>query len=533
MINRPSSTLLLAFALVWVSGTRTPSAESTPPPPSRAPATAIRSVSLVSNCLQLQLDPSLSGPGQEVIYTTNLSQGKWQSAGSLLPGTTAWSTAMPVSSVFFSIAPSLSPSDATAASSTTPAASSVPPRERAKTAPGPSLPAKTAPVVAKMIAYEAWRGSKNTAVSDSKKYSPGLLFTPNFDGSPNPLEARLVFKALPRGRGLSRYIRFSPPGLVEFRTASESRAPWVPAAKDVKIPGLVGRDYAMDVSMNVARNWGNTTFVRLDYIVRDSNQTIVARDKIRLLAPVLMPLGDSVTFGFMRTSGDLHMTPPRRGSTGWSDRTDWCCYPGDSQWLSLPSPYNNPANKSLPKYQGYRGYLGALLPGFLWKGENVEGHGPAHMGYNGAHIDDINARAPLSLLRARCYAIVLLFEGLNDAVNGRKASAMYDDWNQGIQSLVAARRRCGKTLVVGVTLPRVASHYRYYNPTNQTQLVRFNRSLRSYSLVDPVARYRCADIEGVPHDHADGYQDDGLHFFAPGHQNIANTLAAAIHDGLR
>ena len=87
--------------------------------------------------------------------------------------------------------------------------------------------------------------------------------------------------------------------------------------------------------------------------------------------------------------------------------------------------------------------------------------------------------------------------------------------------------------MVGITLPRVASHYRFYNSTNQTQLIRFNRNVRSYTLSDPVSRFRCADIEGVPHGWAEGYQDDGLHFFSPGNRTIANTLAVAIHDGLR
>lgn len=532
MIERGTGTLLLVTALAWTSGAgASTSGSSSLAPPAASPI--LRSLSLVSNHVQLQLDPALSGSGHELIYSTNLSQGEWKSAGSLLPGAATWSTDMPASSVFFSIVPSLPPAVSTQPIPAAPASASPSSIESVKSSPVPPTTSKASPVVASIVAYEALRARKYTAVPESKKYSPGLLFTPNFDSSPNPLEARLVFKALPRGRGLSRYIRSSPPGFVEFRTTSESRAPWIPATKDVRIPGLVGRDYAMDVSMNPARNWNNTTFVRLDYIVSDSNQTIVARDKIRLLAPVLMPMGDSVTFGFMRTSSNLYLTPPRKGSTGWSTRTDWCCYPDDSQWRALPSPYNNSANKNLPKYQGYRGYLRAMLPGFLWKGENVEGHGPAHMGYNGARIDEINARAPLSLLRSRCYAIVLYFEGLNDVVKGGQASAMFADWNRGVESIVNARRHCGKTLVVGVTLPKMGTQYAYFNPTNQDYLVQFNRRLRSYSLADPVARYRCADVETVSHIPADGYQDDGLHFFAPGYQTIARALTAAIYDGLR
>ena len=384
-------------------------------------------------------------------------------------------------------------------------------------------------------AHEAWRGTDSTAVSESAKFSQGLLVTPNVDGgSSDPREARLVFKALAHSVGYTRHIRFSPPGKVELRLPDESASPWIPVTDEVEIPGSIDQDYIRDVAMFQPDTWSATTAVEIAYVVRDPNGNEVASDHVRLLRPVIMALGDSMTFGFMRSSDGTRITPPTSSYAGWQSSTYWNAYPNDSQWTSLESPWNVAAHKSDPIYQGFRGYLGAEFPGFLWSGENTLGHGPRHMGYNGAEISTLVGRAPAQILHTQpCYAIVVYFAGLNDAVGGNSAATMYGAWSAGVQSILSARQGRGKTLVIGVTLPRMASYYSGYTSEKQNQLAALNNSIRSHTVSASVARYRMADAENIPHDTVNGMKDDGLHYFNGGYAQIGSSIANAIRNGLR
>ena len=383
-------------------------------------------------------------------------------------------------------------------------------------------------------AYEAWRGTDSAKIAASNKYTPGLLVTANLDGtSPDPREARLVFKALPVSSGFTRHIRCSPAGKLEFRHADESEAAWIPASAEVEIPGPIDEDFTRDVAMYSPATWSASTCVEVEYVVRNPEGAEVSTDRVRLLRPVVMAAGDSMTFGFMRSSTGTRLTPPASGSIGWQPQTGWSVYPDDAEWSALSSPWNVPAHKADPNYQGFRGFLSAQLPGFLWSGENTHGHGPNHMGYNGAAIDHIRLRAPANVFTARCYAVVVYFAGLNDVIGGSSAASMYSDWNTGVQSILSLRHNHGKTLVVAVTLPRMHSRYTSYSAEKQTQLSSLNSSIRTHSLSAAHSRYRVADAEYVAHDSWSGMLDDGLHYFHTGYDTIGGLVAAAVRSGLQ
>ncbi len=381
-------------------------------------------------------------------------------------------------------------------------------------------------------AYEAFRASNSAKVPDVDEANPGLLVTPNIDGgTSDPFEARLVFKAIPAGSmGWTRHILFSVPGKLEFRSADESQPAWVPNAAEIQIPGPIDTHFIWDVAMYHPENWGDTTSVDVDYVLRDRNGRDIGMDRVRLLSPVIMAIGDSTTFGFQRESGGNHRTPPAAGHGGWSSGANWSAYPDDGHWTLLPPPWNVVAHKLDPAYQGFRGVLGASLPGFPWKGEDTLGHGPPHMGYNGAHISRIAVRAPASIVSTGpCYAILVYFAGLNDDVGGDSAAVMYNHWRTGLQDLLNKRQGHGKTLVIGVTLPRMSSSYGGYTSDKQGQLTSFNRQIRSYSIAAPDVEYQFADAENVPHDGG----DDGLHFFSRGYGTMGQLIASAIQHGLR
>ena len=384
-------------------------------------------------------------------------------------------------------------------------------------------------------AHEAWRGTDSTQVPDASKFTPGLLVTPNIDsGSPDPREAKLVFKALANSSGYTRHIRFNPPGKVELRFSDESDVTWTPLEDEVEIPGPIDQDFIRDVAPSQPDSWGTNTSVEIDYVVKDSQGIEVASDRVRLLRPVLMAVGDSMTFGFMRSSSGTRLTPPTSSYPGWQVASFWNAYPDDSQWTSLDSPWNVPTHKGDATYQGFRGYLAAEFPGFQWSGENTLGHGPRHMGYNGGDISTLVSRAPAPVLRTGpCYAIVVYFAGLNDVVGGHTAATMYSAWSSGIQAILNQRQGHGKTLVIGVTLPRMESYYSGYTSEKQNQLAALNNSIRAHAVSAAVARYRAADVEHVTHNTINGMKDDGLHYFNGGYAQISSSVATAIRNGLR
>ena len=384
-------------------------------------------------------------------------------------------------------------------------------------------------------AHEAWRGLDSAMVPDNKKFSPGLLVAGNLDGGAHdPFEAKLCFKAIVLPAGYTRHVRFSSSGKLELRFPDESSAAWLPSSPEIDVPGPPDQDFVRDVAIPLPDAWPANLSLVVEYVVRDPQGRECASDRVRLLRPVVMAMGDSMTFGFMRSSSGIRLTPPTGSYAGWQPTSGWSAYPDDSQWSALSSPWNVPAHKSDPAYQGFRGVLASHLPGFFWAGENTLGHGPRHMGYNGAYISHILARAPPSVLQTDpCFAIVVYFAGLNNVVGGSSAASMYSDWSAGIQTILSARQNHGKTLVVGVTLPRMHSRYSLYSADKQNQLVNLNAHVRSHSVSAPNARYCVADAEFVAHDSFNGMLDDGLHYFSAGYGSIGAIVESAIRGGLQ
>jgi len=110
---------------------------------------------------------------------------------------------------------------------------------------------------------------------------------------------------------------------------------------------------------------------------------------------------------------------------------------------------------------------------------------------------------------------------------------MYSAWSSGIQTILNARQGHGKTLIIGVTLPRMASYYSGYTSEKQNQLVALNNSIRAHTVSAAIARFRAADVENVPHDTVGSLKDDGLHYFNGGYAQISSSVATAIRNGLR
>jgi hypothetical protein len=246
-----------------------------------------------------------------------------------------------------------------------------------------------------------------------------------------------------------------------------------------------------------------------------------------------MAMGNSMTFGFMReelSAGHTERTP--RYSSPWSS------YPGVSNWQALDPPWNVPANRTDPGFQGYRGVLASKLPGFLWIGEDTNDHGPKHMGYSGGKVLDIIGRYPQPTIETDpCYAIVIYFAGLNDLVSGSvgaPATTVFGDWETGFQQIANQRDGKGKTLVVSVMLPQMANHYHTANRTQkQAELSSFNALVAGYTPTFPHLKKSDANTESIPHDNDAGTQDDGLHYFDTGFSAIADVLYGSIEDGLK
>ncbi len=86
----------------------------------------------------------------------------------------------------------------------------------------------------------------------------------------------------------------------------------------------------------------------------------------------------------------------------------------------------------------------------------------------------------------------------------------------------------GKTLVVGVTLPKMAPYFHRKVPTWNKKIEGLNDSIETYRITHPYAKFTYADAEGVPHDTENTGQpnevkDDGLHYFSTGYQKKINV----------
>lgn len=105
---------------------------------------------------------------------------------------------------------------------------------------------------------------------------------------------------------------------------------------------------------------------------------------------------------------------------------------------------------------------------------------------------------------------------------------MYADWQLGLGKILEERANNGKTLVVGVTLPKMRFDYGGYSVTKQMNLINFNSHIMDHGITDNYVKFVVADTENIPHD----ANDDGLHFLAPGYGQLETIILNAIAEGL-
>lgn len=374
--------------------------------------------------------------------------------------------------------------------------------------------------------YEAWRENDGDVVPADEEEDPGFLVTQKYDvvgGSYDPLEAKIIAKGLIMSSGVTRWLRFSDHTKVRLWRTGWTPAGIVPPSAEIQINSAVDEDHEYEVWME--GTWAPGTSVTVELFLKDvsGNEIYGCSDTVRLLGPVIMPIGNSMTFGYRRRKDLTPETP------NWSN--PWTIYPTDADWSAVSGTKDN------PDYQGWRGYLQGELNGFVWEGEDPNGHGPEHMGYSGARTTHINgllantSRAyPINAYKmAPCYAIVIYFVGLNDIVGGRSSAEIYADWQSGLDTILRYRVGRGKTLVVGVTLPKMRVDYAGYTPVKQAELMALNVLIEAHTITSDHAKYVFADAKGIPHD----VNDDGLHFLATGYSKVMAKILDAIKEGLK
>jgi hypothetical protein len=374
--------------------------------------------------------------------------------------------------------------------------------------------------------YEAWRENDGDIVPDDEEQDPGFLVTQKDDSvgaSYNPLEAKIIAKGLGISSGVTRWLRFSDHTKVRLWRTGLAPAGIVPPSSEMQIISDIDDDHDYQVWMD--GTWDPGTGVTVELFLKDASGNEIAgcSDTVRLLGPVVMPIGNSMTFGYRRRKDLTPETP------NWSN--PWTTYPTDADWAAVPG------TKGDPDYQGWRGYLQGELDGFVWEGENPNSHGPEHMGYSGARTTHINALLadtsrsyPIDAYKtAPSYAIVVYFVGLNDVVGGRSSADMYTDWQSGLNTILGYRLGRGKTLVVGVTLPKMRADYKEYSSAKQAELMALNVLIRDHTITANHVKYTVADTEEIPHD----ANDDGLHFLAPGYGQVKTKILDAIIKGLK
>jgi hypothetical protein len=382
--------------------------------------------------------------------------------------------------------------------------------------------------------HEAWRATTAGAVPEDEEEEPGFLVTANVDGGAlgDPLEAKLVFRGLPDGFGLTRHIEFDPPSRTELRFADESVGPVVPTgAVHLNSVVPVDEDFTRDAAMYLPDTWGDAVnCVTVTYVVKDSAGTVVGTDAVRLLRPVVIPIGDSLTYGLMR-----EQSPSNKFRTPRWD-CQWTAYPGTAEWSApaMQAPWTNANNRTTLPFQGYRGYLRESFSGFDWRGEDTLGHGPSHMGYPGGTIEQIRSRwlAP-ALSTDGCYAVVVYFAGMNDIIGNADADTVFGRWTDGVADVASLRAGKGKTLLVAVQLPQMATHYSGYTVARATNLTAMNTRIASYDSPFPHLSKTTAQTRGVAHDIEGNVKDDGLHFFAEGYGGIESKIRAAVVNGVQ
>ncbi|NLX14989.1 MAG: SGNH/GDSL hydrolase family protein, partial [Phycisphaerales bacterium] len=393
--------------------------------------------------------------------------------------------------------------------------------------------------------YEAWRAAarENEEVPRTEEEQPGFLITAEVDlvGGADPLEAKIVAaKLADTGTGgLTRWLRFSDPTKVALKygdtTFNVMESVRFNAAKsELQVEGLPTDDTEYQIFMSNPTTWAAGTSVTVEYLIRDKEgNKFPGADKVQLLRPVVIAIGDSLTFGYMANS----QSPPVPLTANW--REYWDNYPNAEAWATVGADRTSLAN------QGWRGYLNRdLAPaGFIWEGEETSGHGPKHCGYSGAQTGHINARLtpepdprkqyrnmPTEALKKEpCYAIVIYLIGVNDANNGK--DGIYDRWLQGYKKIQSLREGRGKTLFLACTVPPQDQRYVDRNRKASIKFVEnLNASIEGQQSARKPATMREIIVPLADRKHSD--DDDGLHFTSTGYELISDELLRRIKEGI-
>lgn len=391
------------------------------------------------------------------------------------------------------------------------------------------LPDGTVPVIdpaltTQVDAWAAGRAAWATAVPRGELASPGVLALPADSGAlaGAVLPARLRFHGIGSVQGVTRWVRFGDPSLVQYKFAGMATYA-APTASEIAVPGAAAD--AVDLDLVATGSWPPGVTLQIDTVLRnESGQMLAVQNPVRMIGLTLAAIGDSLTYGFRRRRDGTEETPR------WGN--PWLSYPAPAVWDRYPGNWADIA------FQGYRGYLRKNLSSAIpWAGNPANGHGPNHCGYPGARTGDIidtlghaTRLYPATAMKAdNTELVVLYFIGINDLSTDRSASAIFAAWKEGLGRILAMRTGRGRTLVVGVTLPRIRSDYANYTSARNQQLLSLNGKIRSHAVTAPFTRYVVADVENVPHDG----DDDGLHFMATGYGRIEQIVQQAILTGLR
>lgn len=393
--------------------------------------------------------------------------------------------------------------------------------------------------------YEAWRAA-NDEVPRTEEEQPGFLITAKVDdvGGVNPLEAKIVAAKLAYTGtgGLTRWLRFSDPTKVAL--TRDGNPVEIPApSMELQIDGATTADAAYEIFMSNPTNWAAKIYVTVEYFIRDKDgNKFPGGDKVQLLRPVVVAIGDSLTFGYMAYSNKAPLTanwpkPDKPNNRFWEPAD----YPNAAAWSAVGADRTNVTN------QGWRGYLDRdLAPaGFIWEGEETSGHGPKHCGYSGAKTGNINARMdpkhkqyrdmPSNALETDpCYSIVIYFIGANDC-NGPRGTgeSIYQEWLAGFEKICEFRADKGKTLILPVTIPMTEREH-YGSPAVQARISGLNPLIQQTADPKKVRallahqRQRIVDIGDINHQN----DDDGLHFLSPGYEAIASHIQQRLKAGL-
>ena len=444
--------------------------------------------------------------------------------------------------------------------------------------------------------YQAWRTNDTQMVSDEEEEDPGFLLTQNLDSGSDPLEAKLICKAMIGAEdapGLKRFIRVNieniGSGTPEIEFAASGQGPFALAdGEEHEITEFpIDQDAEFEICMFNPDDWEANTYAEVEYFAKTQNGDETKSDKVRLLRPVVMAIGDSLTFGVMGeitvdpatpnphgswtncnqvpAPANIQRTPPLHpvlysmNSTNQSTwprfeflpatncsfkKHHWVEYPANAEWTKLPGIHgtNGVANKAQVTHQGYRGYLADKLPGFLWVGRDTNGHGPPHFGYPGAKRSDFTFASSGNEARldgvevGPCYAIVLYCVGMNDAGSSLATPLQAGNWSQGFDFVLDnGRRGKGKTLAVAMKIPvpdLIASHKRLLDVNT------INAAIPSLLTGGSTAQQReaaefeyvIANTDSIPHDAI----DDNIHFIedSGAYSIMADRVFTAIVNGL-